>query len=547
MHRYGGAEVHETGDRARQLRRDRAGEGKATLGADGRGLPPRRRAEVPRRGALEPRHDRIEIERAEAGLKRERGVERREHVRAFACELAGAGHRGRCRVVVNAPGRLPARTQREPPRDAKRAVRFALRPVREVRDTAGELAAHRAVAPRNRRVGALDAAGTHLELEATAVRVLVAARGFVRRFKGAAVLRRVDGSACRRAVVVVIGDRDVTEPDSDFGRSAAVGPRRGGRKCHGLGIGTGRCSLAPHVGRRRRVAESGETAQRQSRQRVLALAALGIHRADRERAAQLACGIAALGDLFGRRSDADGARDDDRAVRRRRGRASRLRESRVVLALEAIDERGRWRAFGEQRECVADVDRLELDLALDVLRGRVLERAKPLLERPVQLGRASLHRRAVRHPVLDRPATGRAAMRHLIEQRFGAVAAHHELGDRVGVLLVRIANAADAAGQPHATTLLHHVRCFVRGETHIRCAREADRVARRVRVCADRSRSLGGRTADVRAYAAHVVVAERALDRVEVWERRAASGHAALGGLVNDVGGSRRRATREHL
>ena len=52
-------------------------------------------------------------------------------------------------------------------------------------------------------------------------------------------------------------------------------------------------------------------------------------------------------------------------------------------------------------------------------------------------------------------------MRHLIEQRLRALAAHDAIGDRIGMLLVRIARAANTAGEAHAATLLNDVCSLV--------------------------------------------------------------------------------------
>ena len=70
-------------------------------------------------------------------------------------------------------------------------------------------------------------------------------------------------------------------------------------------------------------------------------------------------------------------------------------------------------------------------------------------------------------------------MRHLVEHRLGRLAAHDEIGDRVGVPLVGVPGASDAAGQAHAAALLHHVRRLVRRQVEIELLRERHRVAGR--------------------------------------------------------------------
>jgi len=122
--------------------------------------------------------------------------------------------------------------------------------------------------------------------------------------------------------------------------------------------------------------------------------------------------------------------------------------------------------------------------------------------------------------------------------------------DRVGVLLVRIARVAHAVLQLHAAALLHDVRGLVRRGVEAWRAGESDVIADRVGLGADcRARLARGR-AGVRADARHVVAAERALDDVQVGQRRGGASDpvhgcsmdiarlsSALGGLALDRDG----------
>jgi hypothetical protein len=73
---------------------------------------------------------------------------------------------------------------------------------------------------------------------------------------------------------------------------------------------------------------------------------------------------------------------------------------------------------------------------------------------------------------------------------------------------------ANTTLQLHAGALLHDVRGLVRGGMQIGGLRKCNAITGGVRVGAHRSGTLGGRTTDVCAHVAHVVVAEHVLDAV---------------------------------
>ena len=143
-------------------------------------------------------------------------------------------------------------------------------------------------------------------------------------------------------------------------------------------------------------------------------------------------------------------------------------------------------------------------------------------------------------------ATGGAAVGHGVEQGLGRLAAHDQRGDGVGVLLVGIAAASDAAVEADAAALLDHVGGLVRGLAQIRRGRERHVVPGRVGAGADRAGCLGGRAADVGAHARHVVMAEALLDRLGVRQWSPAAGDAVRGEQVDRerIGIERRAPTR---
>src|SRR5690606_38759703 len=124
---------------------------------------------------------------------------------------------------------------------------------------------------------------------------------------------------------------------------------------------------------------------------------------------------------------------------------------------------------------------------------------------------------------LNGGATGRAAVSHLVEKRLGGLAADDTIGDRVGVLLVGVAGPANATGEADAAALLDDVGGLMGSQMNIRRAGKGDVVAGRVRAGADRVGGFGRGEADVGAHAAHVVVPEALLDRLEVRQRSAAA------------------------
>jgi hypothetical protein len=96
------------------------------------------------------------------------------------------------------------------------------------------------------------------------------------------------------------------------------------------------------------------------------------------------------------------------------------------------------------------------------------------------------------------------------------------------VLLVRVADLADAALELDAALLLDHVGRLVRGGEQIRRPRERDLIADRVRVGTHRLRARGRGRVGVGAHRRDVVPAKERLDRVEMGQR--AGGSAGAGG-----------------
>jgi len=138
---------------------------------------------------------------------------------------------------------------------------------------------------------------------------------------------------------------------------------------------------------------------------------------------------------------------------------------------------------------------------------------------------------------LDRAARCRAGGRPCvpIEQRLGRLALHDEVRNRVGVLLVAIADLADAALELDAAALLDDVGSLVCRGVEVGRPGERDVIADRERARAHRRRALGRRAADVGLDRADVVAAERLLDRREVGQGGRAAGDAVRCGGV-DVG-----------
>jgi hypothetical protein len=124
------------------------------------------------------------------------------------------------------------------------------------------------------------------------------------------------------------------------------------------------------------------------------------------------------------------------------------------------------------------------------------------------------------------------------QERRGRLAAHHRVGDRVGVALVRIIDRADAAVELDASPLLEDVRRLVGGGVQIRGRGEGEVVAGGVGRGADGGGCLGRRAADVGADAREVVVgAEGPLDLVEVRQRPGRAGQARGGVRADRLGG----------
>ena len=143
--------------------------------------------------------------------------------------------------------------------------------------------------------------------------------------------------------------------------------------------------------------------------------------------------------------------------------------------------------------------------------------------------------RSARVGPLHRGPWRRSAARQQIDS---ALAAHDAVGDLVCVALVDVAGLADSTLELHARTLLHDVRGLVRRSSQIGRAGKCDMVPGGVRFGPDLGARTRGCAVGVRLDLAHVVRAERALDWVEVRQRRSAAGHAALRGRMDMVVGS---------
>lgn len=89
-------------------------------------------------------------------------------------------------------------------------------------------------------------------------------------------------------------------------------------------------------------------------------------------------------------------------------------------------------------------------------------------------------------------------------------------GHRIGVLLVRVAGAADAAAEVHARALLDDVRRLVRHRMQVSATIQDDVIARRVRPGAHLAGARGCVLPRVRLDPRDVVLAERALDLIGV-------------------------------
>jgi hypothetical protein len=126
-----------------------------------------------------------------------------------------------------------------------------------------------------------------------------------------------------------------------------------------------------------------------------------------------------------------------------------------------------------------------------------------------------MSRRAILDPPLHRRAAARTAARGArdgVEQVDRRVTCDHARRDLIGVLLVAVADLANAAVDADPGALLHDVRRLVGGgeQAGLSCERHA--VARRERLGAHRARPVGRGAVGVRRDARHVVVAEAALD-----------------------------------
>jgi hypothetical protein len=181
---------------------------------------------------------------------------------------------------------------------------------------------------------------------------------------------------------------------------------------------------------------------------------------------------------------------------------------------------------------VADVGIRRLQDLLLRLRHVVLGLRRVRLRSRARLVGLALHHRAV------------AAADTAGQQIVGRQSLHHAIGHGVGVLLVCVADLADAALQVHPGALLYDVSGLVRGGMHTGWRGERYLIALGVGLRADLGRSRRSRSADVAADSRQVVArAERSLDGLEVGQRARAAGHATIGDLVDARRGRRFTAT----
>jgi hypothetical protein len=75
------------------------------------------------------------------------------------------------------------------------------------------------------------------------------------------------------------------------------------------------------------------------------------------------------------------------------------------------------------------------------------------------------------------------AFSHLVKEWAGLFSIHYSVGHGICLPLIRVAALSQSAGQLHAATLLHHMRCFVRRCVQVRSADERDMVAYGVTHC----------------------------------------------------------------
>ena len=176
-------------------------------------------------------------------------------------------------------------------------------------------------------------------------------------------------------------------------------------------------------------------------------------------------------------------------------------------------------------------------VGLDVAQGVAVEAHAALrvvLLQEVGLGLAALGPRPAHEPLLELDVLHLALalgfrLRLLAQELLGRLAAHHGVGDGVGVLFVVVAGLADAALEVDAGPLLDHVGGLVGRGVEIRRAAEGDVVAGGEGGRAHAACRGGRRTIGVGLHAADVVVSERRLDLIEERQRPAAAGDA-LGG-----------------
>lgn len=214
-----------------------------------------------------------------------------------------------------------------------------------------------------------------------------------------------------------------------------------------------------------------------------------------------------------------------------RGVGGRRRTSGIVPAGLGCD-------FRRLRGVVPDLARGDRERDLDDL--------DRFIEQVGRVGSGRARRRCLAS--LDVCFAARTA-RMLIEQRLRALAAHHLLGDRIGMLLVDVASFANSALELDARTLLNDVCRLVGGQMKAWCAGEGDLVTGRIGVGADRVARGRRFTANVGLDPRNVVPAECALDGAGMRQRATTAGDTLRGCVLNCVaiGRRRRRSLRRPL
>ena len=109
----------------------------------------------------------------------------------------------------------------------------------------------------------------------------------------------------------------------------------------------------------------------------------------------------------------------------------------------------------------------------------------------------------------------------------------HGVRDRVGMLLVRVILPTQTARKRNTPPLLHDMGGLVHRSVEVGPAVKGDRITDGVGSSADAPAGGGGALVEVRPHAGKVVPrTERALDLLEVWQRRSRTGKPADGGFL---------------